>query len=93
MTFTLTHSSTTGFYDVDGSEYTRYNLQKDILLDCDVEHAILEYNNEGINGDEVEEIIDITVRIDCMENTEAVDYTVIAEVFLFEYEEATCQDS
>ena len=88
MTFTLTHTSSTGFCDLDDSEYTRSGLRNDILLNCDVEHGVMYYNNEGIDGDEVEEIIAIKVRIDCMENLEAVDYTVIAEVVLFEYEEA-----
>ena len=84
---TLTHTSSTGFCDADDSEYTRSGLQNDILLHCDVEHCVLWYNNEGIDGDEVEEIITVKVRIDCMEDLEAVDYTVIAEVMLFEYEE------
>ena len=84
---TLTHTSTTGFCDADDSEYTRSGLQESILLHCDVEHCVLWYNNEGVDGDEVEEIINVKVRIDCMEDPAAVDYTVIAEVMLFEYEE------
>jgi hypothetical protein len=88
-TTTITYSCTADFGPCSGvdQDLTKSEIAQSIQMDYDVENTILLENDQGIDSDDIAEIVFIKVQIDCMADRSDIAYTVTADVELEEYED------